>query len=474
MLIPHAIDVRSEFARVRLGDRRLNTRLDLLVSALQDAPDRSFPSATRSDAELEGTYRFLQNGRVTLDRLIEPHIQATIERAGLTRRVLVVHDTTEFRFEGMKQREGLGKVPGNGQGFFGHFALVVSEDDREALGLAGIVTFARESRTYNREQLTEAERAARPSEFVRWGMLVEEVHQRMGHLVPIHVMDREADDFAMLHNMYCGGLRFVVRMNAVRRRKGKTRDDDAVLPIERLAESAPLIASREVSFTARPGKRGSRSERTYPTRDARVATLKIFATVIEVQPPRWHRASAAAIPLSIVRVVEVGAPNGESPVEWMLMSTEPIENSEQVLRIVDAYRARWMIEEYFKALKTGCAIERRQLESLHSLLAALGVLAPIAVRLLALRTYARRAPDEPATAVLTPLELQALRAIARSPVPSSPTVRDALFAVAALGGHLKRNGDPGWITLARGFEKLDIAAQVLASISDDAARCDQS
>ena len=34
------------------------------------------------------------------------------------------------------------------------------------------------------------------------------------------------------------------------------------------------------------------------------------------------------------------------------------------------------------------------------------------------------------------------------------TVIDALYAIAALGGHLKRNGPPGWQTLHRGYQDL--------------------
>lgn len=464
-----AIDPKTEFSKVRFGDRRLNARLALLVSALEDAPDRSFPSATRSDAELEGAYRFFQNGRVTLDRMIEPHIDATIARACLATDVLVLHDTTEFRFEGMKRREGLGKIAGNGQGFFGHFALAVAERDRVPLGLAGLLAYAREAPTYDRSSLSEPERAARPTESVRWRELINDVHLRMGALRPIHIMDREADDFSMFHDMACDGMRFVARMNAARRRRAKAEGGSVLWPVEAIVDAAPIAATREVALSARPGKRGGESERTHPVRDRRVASLQISAVRVDLEPPRWGRERRGPLPVSIVRVSEVKPPPGEAPVQWMLVSTEPIDTPEEVLRIVDAYRARWTIEEYFKALKTGCAIERRQLESMHSLLAALGLFAPLAVRLLALRSCARSQPNAPAELVLTDHELLALRAIARTKLPTSLTVRDALLAVAALGGHLKRNGDPGWLTLARGFEKLDIATQVVASMSVGAA-----
>ena len=114
-----------------------------------------------------------------------------------------------------------------------------------------------------------------------------------------------------------------------------------------------------------------------------------------------------------------------------------------------------MIEEFFKALKTGCAYEKRQLESLATLLVALALLAPIAWQLLLLRHVAHRLPDGAATAVLSPRQLQALEA---APVGTrlgpTPTVGDVLLTLARLGGHLRQNGDPGWLVLGRGLQKL--------------------
>jgi hypothetical protein len=89
---------------------------------------------------------------------------------------------------------------------------------------------------------------------------------------------------------------------------------------------------------------------------------------------------------------------------------------------------------------------------------ALAVMAPIAVELLTLRTNARQTPDVDALTLLSPSQISVLRVLQRRhPLPANPTLRDALLAIAALGGHLKNNGDPGWQTLWRGFEKLLVA-----------------
>jgi hypothetical protein len=138
-----------------------------------------------------------------------------------------------------------------------------------------------------------------------------------------------------------------------------------------------------------------------------------------------------------------------------LVTTEPIETPEDIERVVDFYRARWLIEEFFKALESGCDFEGRQLETRAALLNALALFSAVAWRLLLLRSLAREHSDEPAEEALTEVQLKILRRESkRVALGASVTVREAYLAIAGLGGHLKRNGEPGWQTLGRGFEDL--------------------
>jgi hypothetical protein len=141
-------------------------------------------------------------------------------------------------------------------------------------------------------------------------------------------------------------------------------------------------------------------------------------------------------------------------VEWLLYTSEPVEDAEQMLQVVDWYRARWTIEEYFKALKTGCALEKRQLGDLYALTNATALALPIAWKLLLLKSENLARPEEPATQVLEADELEVLRHIVRKPLSDAPTVQEVVYAIAGLGGHLKHNGAPGWQTLAHGYERL--------------------
>jgi hypothetical protein len=139
----------------------------------------------------------------------------------------------------------------------------------------------------------------------------------------------------------------------------------------------------------------------------------------------------------------------------VLITTEPISTAAEIEAVVDHYRHRWQIEEFFKALKTGCSFEERQLESLKTLTNALALFLPIAWQMLLLRAVSRATPNAPAETVLTSIQIEVLRHYEPEKLPRrGVTAHHALMAVAGLGGHLKRNGPPGWRTLSYGMQEL--------------------
>jgi hypothetical protein len=142
-------------------------------------------------------------------------------------------------------------------------------------------------------------------------------------------------------------------------------------------------------------------------------------------------------------------------VEWVLFTTEKTSTPTELERIVDIYRNRWKIEEYFKALKSGCSLEKRQVESYGALCKVLALFVPIAYRLLLLRGLAKRYPRSAARRAFSQIELEL---ITKSPSnlgrPRPRNVEEAMNCLARLGGHIRNNGSPGWQTLAWGYEKL--------------------
>jgi hypothetical protein len=178
-------------------------------------------------------------------------------------------------------------------------------------------------------------------------------------------------------------------------------------------------------------------------------------TVELLRPQNAPKTLPKSLRLNVVAVREIDPPEDQNPVNWWLFTREPIETAEQVLQIVDWYRARRTIEEFFKGLKTGCAYEKRQLESLEALEIALHLFLPIAVNLLNLRTATRYATETLASEVIEEDYIEVLKATGHKKLPPTPTVKQVLLAIAALGGHLSQNREPGWIVLLRGMKTLN-------------------
>lgn len=448
----------AELAGGELGDARLAQRRDRVVAALEAHPDASFPEACASDAEVEALYRFLRNPRVTWAGLLAPHVTATRARCAALGTVLVLHDTTDLVFPGEASRTGLTRLGPARHGFWLHTALAVAAtDDHTPLGLVHLAPFVRPVRAPDAAPKRDRVRFQDPGKESRyWRAGVTAVQAGLAADTRVlHVMDREADSYESLAAWVDADARFVVRATHDRRVQ---HADGTRGALAAAVAHAPIVCTRDVVLAPRRDGTRTLSVRTrHPARETRRATLQVAAAAVTVCRPRDVAATApAGLPLHVVTVTEADAPAGTEPITWRLLTTEPIATRAQIESIVDAYRARWLIEEFFKALKTGCAYEQRQLERYHTLLVALALLAPIAWRLLLLRHLAREdAADAPATAVLTVAQLQLLRALPQGhALAPQPTVRAVLRVLARLGGHLRQNGPPGWLVLGRGFRNF--------------------
>lgn len=419
--------------------------------ALAAIPAASFPQALGDGAALEAGYRFLGNPAVEAAAILEPHVRESAARCETRNLVIVAHDTTEFEFSG--ERRGLGRIRGHVKhkgGFLAHVALAISPDaSREPLGVLHLETWTRAGAAVGSAEKSRRRRRAAPDrESLRWLRGVDAVEQQLEAGRAIHVMDREADAYDLIAALVTGQRRFVIRSAHDRRLDDERTLSDAL--------AAPkIVVTREVPLSGRKRVEFPEDRKIHPMRGPRTATLGIKAVTVTLRRPHGL---PAAIPrdvaVHVVVVEEIDPPAGESPVAWRLYTTEPIQKPADLERVVDAYRCRWVDEEFFKVLKTGCAIEKRQLESRHALVNALAVYIPIAWRVLRHRNLAQHAGDRPASTIMTKLQIQILRRVSEIELPRALSIADALVAVAALGGHLQRNGPPGWITLARGYDRL--------------------
>lgn len=440
--------ILGELGAIDAGDARLRDRAQKIGERILEKPGSGFPQAMSNDAELEGLYRFINNNAIDLQTVLAPHVAATHALAA-TGTTLVIHDTTECYFS--EDVHGMGYI-GTHSGFIVHTALAVSNsDNHEPLGVMGMMPIVRP-----KKQLAKKKKSLKGVlESRRWAALIDRVEENAHSSAQlIHVMDREGDFYSLLAHLKEHGQRFVIRAGFDRRVVDK--DGEKLGMLWSQVDGFATVAHREVAVCARDNSTNARKRRVHPSRAERMAKLAIRAGTLRLPrpvTPTCPRDIAATLDVAFVHAIEEHPPEDEAPIEWLLMTSEPVATAKQALRVVDHYRGRWRIEEYFKALKTGCAFERRQSESMEALLVVLGLLAPIAWQILALRSLAHHKPDAPAGTILRATQIAALVHMKR--IEENSTAKDALWAIAGLGGHIKNNGPPGWLTLGRGLEHLD-------------------
>ena len=447
--------VVADFETVGLGDPRRDHRALAIAGRLATQPEASLPEAMGGDAELEGLYRHLGNPEISLEQLLRPHVERTVARVKEAGCAYAISDTTGCTFGGDVRREGLGPVNCRGdQGFRAHATLAVAlGGSRCPLGLLAIGTRVR-----------VGEKPKGHNEADRWSqaMNVVESHFRPGQL--IHLADRESDIFELMAEARMRDWRFIFRATYDR---SLVPEPDGGIRITRLyaaVNEQPPRFQVDVPLSARPrGKRPTKQRAAFPVREGRLAELCFSAMTVKLKRPDGSAARGRGkwVEVNVVRAWEPEPPAGEAPVEWLLYTSEPIATEKEIRAVVEGYRTRWVIEEYFKALKTGCAYESRQLESAHALFNLFAYCLVVAYALLLMRTLARAKKNSPATDVLSTTQLKCLRLLSRGKLEQRPTAREALLRTAALGGHIKNNGEPGWRTLSRGWQKLLAAEEIL-------------
>lgn len=430
-----------------LNDVRLQRRYESIVAAMTKAPDQSFPRALGDEAALEGAYRFLNNERVEWQALLAQIVSGTVDRLTAVASAYAIHDSTMFMLGGEAARGDIGSLDGKGPSFLGHFAIAVSADERaEVLGVLGIEPVFRPDGPRRTKEHWRARHRNPEKESLRWLRMVDvvgSVVQRRDQV--IHLMDSEGDSFELLSHLIAAGDRFVIRGTANRVLSTDEKMTDALAKVD-------AVVCRPVPISARTKVACRGRKDSHTSREGRVAKLQIRAATMSIRRPDRMPHLPQTIALNLVHVFEVECPAGVEPVDWRLYTTEPIETPAEALAVVDHYRRRWVVEEFFKALKTGCSYEKRQLETRRALLNALALLSPIAATLVGLRSESRN--DIGPTTTLTAKQIAVLRAVSRRPLPANPTGRQVMLAVAALGGHIKNNGDPGWLVLGRGLTDL--------------------
>lgn len=442
----------SVFHHADLKHGARTKRLIRIGAALARAPAASLPTIFPDPHQLKATYRFLANRSVTHARILRAAVQDALERCAASPKVLLLADTSELDFSHLPETRALGHIgDGRGRGMLFHSVLATTTDGAQVLGVLEQKVWIRRTFKNLHKQSTYARRG-RTRESERWSQCARSAARRVRDALEsppamVLVTDREGDIFALYADCVEDELGFVIRVAQKHRALVRGGPEEAGRVWD-AAVGAPVVARKEVEVPHGPG------------RAARRAQVEVRAAPVTLRPPAGLTTRYDAVPTHVVLVQEVNAPPGVEPLEWCLLTSEPVDTAEHVLEVVRMYESRWLLEEFHMGVKTGCGMESRQLQTGHGLRNLLAIVSPIACQLLRLRQSARAPSPPPAISLLSATQLAVLRAL-RPKLPPEPTVRDALRWIANLGGFLMRtrDGEPGWRTIWKGFQALLIAEQ---------------
>lgn len=432
-----------------LPEKRLRERAVVLLQATIERPGAAMTGAFDEPNPTRNAYNFFHNDRMSLPVLLDPPTRAVSlalrEQQPATATVLNVQDSSELNLSHLLQMQGLGTLgnPSN-HGLMLHASLAV-DTEGVPLGLLHAHTWTRPDDERGKAQ-RRRKRPFEDKESVRWWTTIDQVEQmvrRPGLL--LHVSDRESDIFALFAAAHAAGYRLLVRAAHDRR-----VDDEAQQLWAQVATFAEQPSRRLLDVPARP------ASKQRPARAARQATVALRFGPVVLRAPHGGNAT---VPMWAVWVREVDPPHDVEPVEWLLLTSDPIATEDEAWTHVDWYTYRWVIEEYFKVLKTGCRVEARQFKDRAPYDISLGFALLAAVTLLALTKRARVEPDQPAQTLLSADEEHVLKLQAKAHghrLAAPLTVHDAVVRIAMLGGYLNRlcDGPPGWLTLWRGYRRL--------------------
>lgn len=417
------------------------------------SPDSSLPDQHKDWGDIKAAYRFLNNPKVTPEGIQSTHRQQVRLLCTSHPVVLAIEDGSELDFSGHPSVSGLGFIgDGHGRGLLQHSTLGVTTDGH----LLGILHQIWWKRTRTPKGETRRQRQARVTESDLWADSIRAIGTVGPTTRLIHVTDRGGDCYETMQAAYAAGQGFLIRARHNR------YVNDSSEHLWEFMERQPVAGTRIVHLSARPAK-GQK-----PAQVARTAQLVIRYAPIQVPPPRNDPRFKKALSAWAVYVVEPDPPEGAEPVEWMLLTSEPVENVDQANTCVDWYTCRWLIEEWHKAEKTGCHLEASQLKTAEALERLAALTAVVAVRLIQLRELAQAAT---APCVQDPESLSSQPAALRAFVPGdwiavvsylakcrpeALTPRLFWLTLARQGGFLGRKSDglPGWQTIWRGWAQV--------------------
>ncbi len=476
MLAPWA---HEEMEKADLKDKRLNGRLEQILSDLGERPTASIPAACGGHKETVAAYRFFDNKRVTYDAILQPHYKCTRRRLAAHQVVLLVQDTSELDVT-RPQQQVVGAGPLDSSARRGAFAHVLETftTDGTPLGAVWADLWARADEEATPQQKKQRRRVApiEDKESFRWleGLRqARAVAQELPEVTCVCVADSESDIYELLAEprgerpvhwliRACHADRIVLPKRTAAGGGTDTADTDAEAAFRYLRDQiggAAVLFTKEVTVRGRESKVSCDQRARRQPRQSRMAQVEVRAATVTLQPPRRPDRVLPSVTVNVVRVREIDPPADDEPVEWLLLTTLPIETAEQVRAIVQYYTVRFLIEIFFRVLKSGCRVEARRFEHLDRLLPCVALYLIAAWRTLMLCRLGRSCPDLNCEAVFEASEWKAVWTVTQGSVlpEEPPRLKEILKLIAQLGGYVNRPGrkdPPGPQTIWLGLQRM--------------------
>jgi len=441
--------IADELLGIDLGDIRLDKRSKRVIDALAANPEASINAACDGWSDTLAAYRFFNNSAVTPELILQPHCEATKRRMREQSVVLIVQDTTELDYS---QHPPVDARCLNREQRFGLYEQVhlAVTPDKLCLGVVGSAFYDRAAETLG-ATITRKKLPIEEKESFRWLQgyrLACQLATECPQTQIVSIADCEAD----IYDIFVEAQQVSPRVDYIIRAK---EDRSTFVPDPAAGPKAYRKVRDEVSGSKLLATRTIDLRQT-PKRAARQAHLEIRALRVQVKPPHARR-DLPSVTHNLVLVEEVGGPGDGTDVSWLLMTSMPIETIEDILRIIDYYLARWIVEIFFRTLKTGCRVEDVQLETNHRLKNCLAFYKIIAWRVLYLTYLNRACPTLPCDVVFEESEWKSVwRVVKKKPLPAkAPTLAEFLRLLTQLGGYNNRATEapagpqPIWVGLRR-------------------------
>jgi len=429
--------VKNEILGLDFGDKRLNNRYEQIIARIEKDSKSTFPSVAKDWAWLKGFYRFFNNKKVKSKEMIKTHIKSTVKRCEGEKIILVIQDTTVINLKSANKIEGLGYTDDHKKkkGFLVHSTMAVSGESGKPLGILNQQVIVRK-KFYDRDEGYK-ERLNRKKESDKWKKGAKETNKllKVGGRI-IHVSDRESDIYFYIKDIIEAKNGFVIRAS-----QNRITEEGYLFDTIREAE---YKGEMEIKVPKKGGRKG------------RETTVKIYSRQITMIPPKVINHIGERIKVNIVYVEEDS--KKEDRIEWLILTSEPVDTLEDTKKIIWYYKNRWQIEEFHKGLKTGCGIEERQLSTREQHEKLLSMFSILAWNGLLLR-YNARIPGNK-DLVLDSVKIEILKE--RYPeLKEEVDAQKILRAVAMLGGFIgrKSDGNPGWQKIILGLTVLEYLKQ---------------